>query len=141
MAYKKDQGRVARMATFWVLAAFIFYGCTSLRDTLIAMQPETFGRSLGFKIPVLGMEGTVALVVSGLVLALCLWLLHRWENKPKNAEMLIETENELRRVTWPTVEESVNGSWTVVVTVLFLMAYLAASDWVLARIAHRILIG
>lgn len=141
MAYRKDQGRVARMATFWVLAGFMFYGCTSLRDTMVAMNPEGLGTSLGFRIPILGMDVTPALIVAGLVLALGLWLLYRWEQKPKNAELLIETENELRRVTWPTLDEAINGSWTVVFTVLFLMLYLAASDWILARIAQRIFLG
>ena len=141
MAYRKDQGRVARMATFWVLAAFMFYGCTSLRDTMIAMNPDGLGKPLGFRIPILGMDVTPALLVAGLILGLGLWLLYRWEQKPKNAELLIETENELRRVTWPTLEEAINGSWTVVFTVLFLMFYLAASDWVLARIAARIFLS
>jgi len=140
-AYKKDQGRMARMAAFWTLAVLIFYGCTSLRDALVALSPGGLGRTLGIHIPVLGMDVTPAILIAGLVLGLCLWLLYRWEEKPKNADLLIDTENELRKVSWPTIEEAINGSWTVVFTVLFLMAFLAGTDWLLGRIAHRLLAG
>ena len=140
MAYRKDQGRVARMAAFWTLAALIFYGCTSLRDTLIGFSPTGLGSAIGgIRIPILGMELTPALLIAALVLGVALWLLYRWEETPKNADLLIETESELRKVTWPSLEEAINGSWTVVFTVVFLMAFLAGADWVLARLAQRIL--
>ena len=142
MAYKKDQGRMARMAAFWILAILLFYGCTSLRDTMVSFSPTSLGEPIGgIRLPVIGMDLSPALVISALVLGLGMFLLYRWEEKPKNADLLIETENELRRVTWPSLDEAINGSWTVVLTVVFLMAFLAGADFVLGRLARRILTG
>ena len=42
-------------------------------------------------------------------------------------------------MAWPTIDEAINGSWSVVVTVLFLMAFLAGADMVLGRVARTIL--
>lgn len=132
---------MARMAAFWVVAALLFYGSVSLRDALVALSPTGLGASLGFRIPILGMDVSPALLITALVLGLGLWLLYRWEQTPKNADLLIETENELRKVSWPSIDETINGSWTVIFTVLFLMVFLAGADWVLGRLAHRLLMA
>ena len=106
MAYKKDQGRMARMAAFWCLAILIFYGCASLKNELI-IRFDSLGQPMGgLRIPILGMDLTPALLITALVLGASLWLLYRWQNKPKNADLLIETESELRKVTWPTLDEA-----------------------------------
>ena len=141
MAYKKDQGRMARMAAFWILAILIFYGCSSLRALLISQFPESLGAPLASRIPILGMELTPALLIAGGVLAAALFLLYRWEETPKNADLLIDTEQELRKVAWPTLDEAINGSWTVVLTVLFLMGFLFLSDLVLGRVFAYVLAG
>lgn len=141
MAYKKDQGRMARMAAFWTLAVLIFYGCSSLRDTLVSQFPDSLGNPLAGRVPILGLELTPALLISAAVLAGALFLLYRWEETPKNADLLIETEQELRKVAWPTLDEAINGSWTVVITVVFLMGFLFAADVVLGRVARFVLSG
>jgi preprotein translocase SecE subunit len=141
MAYKKDQGRMARMAAFWSLAILIFYGCVSLHTEVSSLFPE-MGKALGgFRIPILGMDFSPAFIISGLVLGTSLWLLYRWQDKPKNADLLIETESELRKVTWPSLDEAINGSVVVIICVLFLMAYLASADWFLGRAMTVILLG
>jgi preprotein translocase SecE subunit len=141
MAYKKDQGRMARMAAFWSLAVLIFYGCTSLH-TELAIRFEGMRQQIGgIRIPVLGMDFTPALIVAGLILGTSLWLLYRWQDAPKTADALIETETELKKVTWPSLDEAINGSFVVVFCVLFLMAYLAGADWMLGRMARVILLG
>ena len=52
-----------------------------------------------------------------------------------------EVREEGRKVTWPTMREVVNSSVVVIVSVLFLMAFLAGADIVLARIAGVIFGG
>jgi len=141
MAYKKDQGRMARMATFWILALLIFYGCSSLRDTLVSQFPASMGDPLAGRVPILGFEVTPALLIAAAVLAGALFLLYRWEETPKNADLLIETEQELRKVAWPSLDEAIKGSWTVVITVTFLMGFLFAADYLLARVAKFVLSG
>lgn len=142
MAYKKDQGRMARMAAFWSLAILIFYGCTSLHTYLPRLWDglgKTFWK--GASVPVLGLELNAALLITAVVLAGSLTLLYRALEKPKNADLLIETENELRKTTWPTLDDAVKSSVVVIVCVLFLMGFLAACDFVLGRWAVLILTG
>ncbi|MCP3919153.1 MAG: preprotein translocase subunit SecE [bacterium] len=141
MVYKKDQGRMARMAAFWTLAILIFYGCASLRNELVVRFSSLGVPIGGVRIPVLGLDLTPALLIAGLILGASLWLLYRWQNKPKNADLLIDTESELRKVTWPTLEEAINGSIVVIFCVLFLMGFLAGTDYVLGELAKIVLLG
>jgi preprotein translocase SecE subunit len=60
---------------------------------------------------------------------------------PKRADLLIETEHELRKVSWPTLDEAVDGSIVVVVVVLFLMGFMAVADYVLGIVFQRIITG
>ena len=69
MAYKKDQGRMARMAAFWILAILWFYGTTSLNEELASF--ERLGTAVGgIRIPVVGMDLTPALLISAVILAI-----------------------------------------------------------------------
>jgi len=147
MAYKKDQGRLTRMAAFWSLAILIFYGCWSLREELSTRFPGAEGKPvlgqpiLGIRIPVVGMDVTPALLIATLVFAAAIVALHRWQQTPKVADLLIETESEMRKVTWPTFSEAVNSSLVVIVCVAFLMAFLAGADWLLGTWTTRLLTG
>ena len=144
MPYKKDQGRLVRMAAFWSLACLVVYGAVSLHGELTARFGGVLARPFfaGMpKIPVLGVTLNAALLIVVAVLSGALWLLYRWHQKPKIADLLIETEAELRKVTWPTMPEAINSSIVVMVCVLFLMMYLAGADWLLGRWSTLILIG
>jgi preprotein translocase SecE subunit len=141
-SYKHDQGRMARMAAFWTLAALIFYGCNALRGELVA-RFDALGRPLIASMPrlsLLGVDFNAAFLIAALIFGVSVWLIYRWIETPKNADLLIETEAELRKVTWPTGKEVINASVVVVVSVLFLMAFLAGADVLLARIA-RVIFG
>jgi preprotein translocase SecE subunit len=136
-AYKQDQGRMVRMAVFWSIAVLLFHGCSSLRRELAGRFSSTLGEPLFAaldRIPVLGIRLSGALLIAVVVFAGGLFVAYRWQEKPKNAELLIETETELRKVTWPTGQEVFNSSMVVVVCVVLLMAFLAAADWLLARL-------
>lgn len=144
MGYKSDQGRLARLAAFWSLAALGVYGCMSLHTELSSRFGGVLGKPLmsGMtRIPVLGWKITGALLISLVVLAGVLYGLHRWQQTPKIADLLIETEAELRKVTWPTMGEAVNSSLVVVFCVVFLMAFLAGADWALGQWSNLILLG
>jgi preprotein translocase SecE subunit len=145
MAYKKDQGRLARLVTFWVLGLFVFYGCYSFyNEVLLKYWKSALGAPLveGMKkVPILGLELNGAMLITLTLLFTLLWLLYRWEQKPKVADLLIETESEMRKVTWPSMPEAMNSSLVVIVCVAFLMAFLAGADWFLGRLAAQVLIG
>ncbi len=141
MAYKKDQGRLTRMAAFWSLAILAFYGCVSLYQEMVA-RSEALTRPIGgIRIPVLGLDLSGALLISTVVFCGTAALLYRYLERPKLADLLIETENELRKVTWPTLQEAIQSSVVVLVVVAVLMGFLAGADFVLGRWANWILLG
>jgi preprotein translocase SecE subunit len=146
--YKKDQGRMARLAVFWSIALLIYYGCYSLKQALISRFTHFSSLDLESpliasmsKIPVLGVVLNGAFLIALVVFCGALIVAWRWQEKPKNAELLIETEAEMRKVTWPTRQEVVSSSIVVVFCVLFLMAFLAGADWMINRITNVILFG
>ena len=131
------------MAAFWTLAALLFYGSTSLNDALSGYWPGLAAPLLAGMptLPVLSIGLTPAFFVALLVFVGGMFLLYRWLEQPKSAELLIETEHELRKVTWPTLPEVVNSSLIVIFCVLFLMGFLAAADLFIARVTRVILFG
>lgn len=141
MAYKQDQGRMARMAAYWSLAILVFYGCHSLHGELNGRVDALQNDLLGAPLPVLGLTVNGAFLIAAGCLALGLYMLHRWQETPKVADLLIETENELKKVTWPTLPEAINASIVVLITVAILMVFLAGSDWLLGKAFSRILLG
>ena len=143
MAYRKDQGRLARMTTFWSLAVLLAYGCIRMRAELTGQFPDSLGAAVsdGLVLPLVNLPLSPALIASVLSLVGGLFLLNRALERPKNADLLIETESELRKVTWPTVDETVDGSVVVIVVVLFLMGFMAAADFVLGNLFARIITG
>ncbi|MBK7877996.1 MAG: preprotein translocase subunit SecE [Planctomycetes bacterium] len=153
MAYKPDQGRIARTAAFWSLALLIVYGCTSLNESLGTFFPDPMGVAFGAvkdasgrhmggaTVPILSWKLTPALVAALLVCAGALFALYTYLNRPKTAELLIETEHELRKVTWPTMNEAMNSSVVVIVCVVFLMTFLAGADWLLGQWVTWLLLG
>lgn len=143
MAYRKDQGRLARMAAFWSLALLLFYGCVSLRQELAGRFPEELGQRMfeGARIPVIGVDLSFAFLIAAICCVAGLILLYRWTESPKIADSLIDTESELRKVTWPTLPEATQSSFVVIMCVLVLMAILAGSDYLLGRLMSRVLLG
>jgi preprotein translocase SecE subunit len=138
MAYKKDQGRMARMTAYWSGTIFLFYGCVSLfREMSRSVQlSQAVG---GIEIPILGMDLSPSLLIAAVVFMGGAYLFFRWVERPKQADLLIETEAEMKKVTWPSLSETMSGSITVILTVLVLMAILALFDMALGNVATKLL--
>jgi preprotein translocase SecE subunit len=143
MAYKPEQGRITRTVAFWTLTLLLVYGCMSLNDTL-GIQIPTLGTAFDddkATLPILSWKLTPALLITLAVFGAGLFFLMRYLNRPKVADLLIETENELRKVTWPTFNEALNSSFVVIACVALLMAFLAGADWWLGWAVGRVLLG
>ncbi|MCB9897134.1 MAG: preprotein translocase subunit SecE [Planctomycetes bacterium] len=139
MKYKPDQGTFARGTGLWLVGALWAYGCYSLYYYLLSTGgPEGNGflaRPLtDGDLPVLGTPLTVALLVAiGAGLAGLLFIL-RTLDKPKIADMLIDSEVEMRKCTWPSWNETFSSSVVILVVMLFFTAVLAGMDLLLATI-------
>ena len=148
MAYRKDQGRMARMAAFWSLAVLALWGAHALNVQLgvwfkamaTAIGVDEAGRN-GWFLPVLGVSVTPAFLTACAVGAVSVFVLYRWLEKPKNADLLIDTESELRKVTWPTFKDVVSSALVVIFCVLFLMVFLAGSDYLIANATRLLWFG
>jgi preprotein translocase SecE subunit len=138
-AYKSEQGRMVRMGAFWTLALLFLYGCMALNTMLFSFVDSLKPSML--RIPVLGWEVTGAFAIALVLFIVGFVLLYRWHQTPKVADLLIETELELQKVTWAKMPEVINSSLVVIGFVLFLMAFLAGSDVLLSRFFSMILNG
>lgn len=139
-SYKSEQGRHARMAAFWSVVFFLGFGCRFLHDLLI--QWESLRRPLGnITIPVVAVKLTPAFLASALLFCVGTLLVQRWQQTPKVADLLIDTETELKKVTWPKGEEVWNASIVVVISVVLLGLFLALSDLFLFRLMRYLILG
>ena len=142
--YKADQGIYARNTAFWLLAGLFLFGCRTLYYWLLTFRgdgdvPGGLASDLaGGKVPVLGMEITPALLIAlAAAVGVCL-IIWRSLEQPKVADMLIESETELRKCTWPTWDETFTSSIVILVVMLFFTAFLAGSDYVLNALAKLV---
>ena len=127
------------MTAFWSLVLLLFYGCHSLHNELVGRVDALKAPLGGLRIPIVGIELTPAFLIVAPLFCLGTFFTYRWLEKPKSADLLIETESELRKVTWPSTPEVVNSSLVVVFSVLFLMGFLAVTDWFFGRLTHALL--
>jgi len=138
--YKEDQGRLARMAAFWTLTLLTLFGCNFLFEMLVVGSAAMREPIAGITIPIVSVDLSPAFLAAGILVLVGLVFLLRYQQKPKVADLLIDTEAELKKVTWPTLDEVINSSIVVIIFVLFLGAFLAFADYLLARVV-RVLLG
>ena len=138
--YKEDQGRHVRMAAFWSVVFFVGFGCRFLHDFMI--QWKSLAEPLaGIRLPVVAVNLSPAFLVTFLFFVAGLVLVKRWQQKPKVADLLIDTEAELKKVTWPKGQEVWNASLVVIMTVVLLAGFLMLADWVIYRLMFRLVFG
>lgn len=139
-SYREDQGRHARMAAFWGVIFFLGFGCRFLHDLLI-QWPGLRAPLGGIRIPVVGVDLTPAFLVSMLIFCAGVLLIHRWQQRPKVADLLIDTEAELKKVSWPKGSEVWNASVVVIISVVLLGGFLALADVFLFRVMQYLILG
>ncbi len=137
--YKPDQGRHARMAAFWAVVLLVLFGCRFLHAILVGNFATT--REVYGQIPIVGIALTPAFLVSAVVFGFGVLQTLRWQKRPRMADLLIDTESELRKVTWPSIQEIVSSSIVVGISVVLIGAYLAFSDWFLTRVMEYLIFG
>lgn len=129
------------MAAFWALFLLTAYGTLSSSFILILkgwLTAAGAGTEIWVEqVPILGNFGPATLVA--LVLQAIIGLiLYRLLSRPKTVDYLIETEEEMKRVVWPSWKDTWSGASAVIVTVLVMLFFLLAVDWVLLEAFQRI---
>jgi preprotein translocase SecE subunit len=92
-------------------------------------------------VPLLGIRLSGAFAVAAAVFFVASFVLLKYLGRESTAEHLIEVEQEMNKVTWPTFEDATNSSIVVVFTVAIMMGFLAFSDFALGRIFDILLWG
>jgi preprotein translocase SecE subunit len=134
--YKKGQGALAR----WVAAigggVILLLGCYRcywwLQSYVWASSPIG-----GIEIPGFGAPLNAALIVAILLVLGSALLVYYAVNRPDLADLLIDTEGEMRKVTWPTLEEAKNSSLVVIVCVVIMGVLITVFD-ALLRVAFTL---
>jgi len=108
--YKRSQGITIRTLSFVGLMIFVLWGAQLLYARLItATYPLRVGVPL------------VLVVLSG-------WICFRLVNYPPFADFLIETEWEMRKVTWPTWSQLKRATAVVIAVTLLMAGFLYVVD-------------
>ena len=129
--YKKGQGSIARLLSLAGCALLLLWGGYSF--WIYLQGYTTLARTL-LEVPTIGLEINFALIIAVVVFlgggAGIVWLL----NRPRLVDLLIETEAEMKKVSWPSRQEAWNSSIIVVVTVVIMMGLLFAYDFFLNKL-------
>lgn len=133
--HKPEQGMLTRWIAFWAIAALVIWGGFSLYSWMVGTFD--FARTLlfeesgadGFVLPVLEQRFNVAFlfawaVILGGVFAVQRMLLAN----PRNSEFLITTDEEIRKVSWPSWKDAKDSAVVVLIFVGLLALFLVASD-------------
>lgn len=139
MSYRKDQGRYARLVAFVGLVMLVGYGCFHGGGLVTTLDGWLGDGNTTYvdPFPLLGSLKT-STVIALAVAAFTAFVIHRILNRPRIADSLIETEEEMHKVTWPTWPETWNGTMAVVGMVLVLFVFLTVVDVVLLEVFGRL---
>ena len=119
--YKRNQGRIARQVTFFVVVLVVAAG--------VFRTSQILPGQLGGILP--GQQGyAVAYGIACVLLFIGLWAAYRLVNVPIFADFLIAVEAEMNKVSWPTRAELYRGAIVVLVTIFALAAVLFFFDFV-----------
>ncbi|MCR9247587.1 MAG: preprotein translocase subunit SecE [bacterium] len=143
MSYRKNQGRYARMIAFWVVALLLGYGFFNsggLADNISGWMGKASDTVLVDNFPLVTQLRISTLIAAGL-LAAVLFVLSRILNKPKVADLLIDTEGEMQKVTWPGWGEVAQGTMAVTSMVVVLFLFLTGVDLLFSSIMTYLAAG
>ena len=124
------------MAAFWSLLGLVAYGC--IGGLRYVVDGWTGSKPWVPQFPLLHKFGIGEAVAVGVMVVAGI-AIHTWLNRPRVADLLIDTEAELRKVTWPNAKETWTGTIAVAVTVVVLLLFLFTADFVLTWGIKRLL--
>ena len=129
--YKKGQAALTRYSAAGVCAALLAWGCYSLFK---AIYLPGWPRHSFFEVPGVGLDITPALLIAVAVFAASAFAVFLIMNRPTTSDLLIDTEQEMRKVSWPTRQEAWNSSVIVIVTVAVFTVLLFVFDVILNKL-------
>jgi preprotein translocase SecE subunit len=147
--YKADQGVVTRRIAYWAAVGLVLWGARDLWVWLqgfgtlqSALFPDAiFGGRLDLSRLPLGGPAISGSVLIAVAVGAGAWVWAAWFLKrPWLADLLIETESEMKKVSWPAKEEAWAATKVVTVTVILFTLVLLGFDVVITG-AMKLLTG
>ena len=117
--YKPGQGQWARGVAAAALGGLGFWAAIQTHDWM-ENYVGAGGYYAGWWVP-------------GVILLTFVWFAFYVANRPKITNFIIETETEMKKVTWPTYREVLAATAVVIVVVILLGAFLFSVDRVLIQ--------
>jgi preprotein translocase SecE subunit len=131
--YKKGQANATRGIAVGTCAALLAWGSYSLFK---ALYLEGWLRT-GFgdtELPGIGLRLSPALAIAVAVFVAACFGTFLLLNRPSTTDLLIDTELEMKKVSWPTRQEAWNSSVVVIVTVLVFTILLFTFDVFISKL-------
>ncbi len=116
--YKRGQGKTARTTAYLLLSLLVLFGAWRMHATFNDPGDWT-GTPLAEGLPLIG-NLTWMKIVAAAVFLMGMLCMHLILNKASMADLLIDTEQEMRKVSWPSWPE-VKSATLIVVLVTFVM--------------------
>jgi preprotein translocase SecE subunit len=133
--YKAGQGGLTRLTSWVGLLLVTFLGCVELYSWI--QNPKTDTPILGinlelfWKLPILGVPLSWKLLLCLAVFIGLIWAVRRYMMRPATVDTLIEVEMEMKKVSWPTRDESMNATWVVIFVTLLITFLLFFFDLIM----------
>ena len=122
------------MIAFWAILLLAAYGCFH-SGGLVSVLDRAMGDSNPVLIdpfPLLGRLRVSTCIVLGAMLLIGI-VTYALLQRPKLADVLIDTEQEMQKVTWPSWGEAWQGTMAVTIMVVVLFVFLSIVDLLLSK--------
>jgi preprotein translocase SecE subunit len=138
-AYKAGQGSLARLTSWMLILIALFLGCVELYSWIYdKTDAPIVDLEVFYDLPLLGVPLSWKLLFCVALFLGLLWLIRRYLVRPQTVDTLIETELELKKVSWPTKDESMNATWVVVLVTVLMTVTLSVFDGLLGALFRMI---
>jgi len=134
--YKAGQGSLARLTTWVALLATVGLGCAELYSWIQDPKQDTplLPGELFRDLPFFGTKFSWKFLLCMVVFVGGIWFSRRIMARRDAVDALIETEQELKKVSWPTRDESINATGVVILVSLLLTITLFGFDLLFNRL-------
>ena len=134
-AYKSGQGSFARLSVNVAILLALFLGAVELYSWIQDAKDTSLIPIQVFRdLPLLGVPFSWKFLLCVGLFFGTYWLVRKWISKPSRVDALIETELEMKKVSWPTGSEARTAMWVVVLVTIILTLSLAFFDIMLVSI-------
>ncbi len=138
-SYKSGQGSLARLVAFTAAVLALVMGAREAYSWMYnpatdSAIPPLNRLELFQQLPLLNVALSWKLLITIALFCASAWGLRRMLTRHNTVDALIETESEMRKVAWPTIDEARGATLIVILVTLVMTASLAIFDTVLAKV-------